>query len=60
MPGDTHTGSGGNTAPGATLAQDTLGVGSEPTVRHLRQILLWPLRVLPQPGARRQPPWQAP
>ena len=35
------------------------GTGTGPVVRHLRQVLLWPLRVLPQPGAQRQPPWQA-
>ena len=34
------------------------GTGTGPVVRHLRQVLLWPLRVLLQPGAQRQPPWQ--
>jgi hypothetical protein len=31
-----------------------------PMVRHLRQVLLWPLRLLPVPGAKagRQKPWQ--
>ena len=28
-----------------------------PTVRHLRQVLLWPLRLMPQPGAAGRPPW---
>ena len=31
-----------------------------PLVRHFRQVLLWPLRVLPQTGAAAgRPPWQA-
>jgi hypothetical protein len=28
-------------------------------VRHLRQVLLWPLRVMPQAGAAGRPPWHA-
>ena len=59
MPGDMHTGSGSSATFGASAGTAELVSGSEPIVRHLRQILLWPLRVLPQPGARRQPPWQA-
>ncbi len=62
MSGEAHTGSSSGDATGKTTVS-TLGgapaAGNDPTVRHLRQILLWPLRVLPQPGARRQPPWQA-
>lgn len=50
----------------ATTAQPaapgTADAGAGPTVRHLRQILLWPLRVLSpapaDPTAERQPPWQ--
>ena len=30
-----------------------------PQVRHLRQVLLWPLRLLPQAPATGHPPWQA-
>ncbi len=66
MPGETPTGSGNatssatsNATSSAPTSPDAPSAGTEPIVRHLRQILLWPLRVLPQPGARRQPPWQA-
>ena len=31
----------------------------DPQVRHLRQLLLWPLRLLPQEPATGHPPWQA-
>ena len=31
---------------------------ADPTVRHLRQVLLWPLRLLPQDGAGGHPPWE--
>ena len=59
MSGDPHTGTAGPAATPAGGAGHTHSAGLDPTVRHLRQILLWPLRVLQQPGARRQPPWQA-
>ena len=44
-------------------AADTLGAGSLP-VRHFRQVLLWPLRLLPEAPdptvlRRTAPPWQA-
>ncbi len=32
--------------------------GADPCVRHLRQVLLWPLRLLPAEPATGQPPWQ--
>ncbi len=32
--------------------------GAAPTVRHFRQVLLWPLRLMPVPGAAQRRPWQ--
>jgi hypothetical protein len=42
------------------VAPEATGPGRAPAVRHLRQLLLWPLRLLPVAGARagEAPPWQ--
>lgn len=37
---------------------DTVATVPSPTVRHLRQLLLWPLRLLQQGGGHGRPPWQ--
>jgi hypothetical protein len=37
---------------------DTAPTPASPTVRHLRQVLLWPLRLLQQGGGHGRPPWQ--
>ncbi|MBT9596757.1 MAG: hypothetical protein IV094_12290 [Vitreoscilla sp.] len=37
---------------------DTAATVPSPTVRHLRQLLLWPLRLLQQGGGQGRPPWQ--
>ena len=43
------------------VAPETPSPGGGPTVRHLRQVLLWPLRLMPLPVAPGEPPrpsWQ--
>ncbi len=37
---------------------DTAATVPSPTVRHLRQLLLWPLRLLQKGGGHGRPPWQ--
>ncbi len=59
MTGESNTGEAGFAGVSAVAGSPMTGSATEqPVVRHLRQVLLWPLRVLPQPGAQRQPPWQ--
>ena len=47
-------------APGSSAEDDS--AGARPVVRHLRQVLLWPLRLIPQALAddaeQRRAPWQ--
>ena len=46
-----------STAPAAAAVAGPLV--PQPLVRQLRQVLLWPLRLLPQEPATGHPPWQA-
>ena len=42
----------------ATIASASTPTATQPTVRHLRQILLWPLRLMPLPAKDTRQPWQ--